>query len=85
MKDNKAVIAKRAGVRFFECDVCGHEWHEASRDALSPSGEACERCLEHISPVSHVLVDGVTMSATGGIDRAEVLKKYAEQTGETLD
>lgn len=37
-------MAIRQGWRFFVCDECGHTWHEASRDAASPSGDACAKC-----------------------------------------
>jgi len=38
------------GYRFFECEDCGHQWKERSRDCTSPSLSDCPECHEICYP-----------------------------------
>lgn len=72
--------AINAGVRFFICEECGHEWLEASRYCFSPSGDHCEECGDFTPPDRAVKVLGVFFNTRGGVDHDRVIEIYIEQS-----
>lgn len=54
----------RRGWRVFRCPDCGHWWEEASRDALSPSGDGCPMCYAWVEPSESRLDPSLAVDAS---------------------
>ena len=57
------------GWRFFHCWECHHEWSEATRDHLSPSGDNCPKCGEWEFPHGSVADTGIPVDDFGNLIR----------------
>jgi len=57
----------RAGWRLFNCDECGQQWEETTRDIYSPSGVDCACCGAWAHPCGRSQLPLVKTDAIGNV------------------
>jgi hypothetical protein len=62
----------RAGWRYFDCEECGQQWWETTRDRFSPSGVDCGCCNEWVRPSDRKDEPKVSTDSHGNILKHEV-------------
>jgi hypothetical protein len=67
------VVSTRAGWRYFDCEDCGHQWWETTRDRFSPSGTDCTCCNAWVYPSDRKDDPQVLTDANGNVWNYEVL------------
>jgi hypothetical protein len=68
-----AVVSLRAGWRYFDCEECGQQWWETTRDRFSPSGTDCACCNAWVRPSDQKDDPQVLTDANGNVWNYEVL------------
>lgn len=63
----------QAGWRYFDCDECGQQWWETTRDRFSPSGTDCACCNAWVQPSGRKDEPQVPTDANGNVRNYEVV------------